>query len=185
MTTATNTIEEFASKEYEHGFITTIEADSAPPGLSEDIIRFISAKKQEPAWLLDWRLKAYRHWLTLEEPRWWPNVTFAPINYQDIIYYSAPKPKKVLNSLDEVDPELRKTFEKLGIPLDEQKMMPSSASFSLKVVATETLSKTASTATPLSRICSSSEMPSFSNVLRSSGSTSSRLPSCFFGFGAE
>src|SRR5689334_7793182 len=106
--TPTNTIEEFASKEYEHGFVTTIEADSAPPGLNEDIIRLISAKKQEPQWLLDWRLKAYRHWLTLEEPRWWPNVTFAPINYQDVIYYSAPKPKKQLSSLDEVDPELRK-----------------------------------------------------------------------------
>ncbi|MFO0843705.1 MAG: Fe-S cluster assembly protein SufB [Gemmataceae bacterium] len=123
MSTPTNTIEEFASKEYEHGFVTTIEADSAPPGLNEDIIRLISAKKQEPQWLLDWRLKAYRHWLTLEEPRWWPNVTFAPINYQGVIYYSAPKPKKQLSSLDEVDPELRKTFEKLGIPLDEQKRL--------------------------------------------------------------
>ncbi len=123
MSTSTNTIEEFANKEYEHGFVTAIEADSVPPGLNEDIIRLISAKKQEPDWLLDWRLKAYRHWLTLEEPRWWPNVQFAPINYQDIIYYSAPKQKKQLASMDEVDPELRRTFEKLGIPLDEQKRL--------------------------------------------------------------
>ncbi len=120
MTTPNATIEEFASREYEHGFVTPIEAETIPPGLSEDIIRVISAKKDEPQWLLDWRLKAYRHWLTLEEPRWWPNVTFAPIDYQGISYYSAPKQKKVLNSLDEVDPELRKTFAKLGIPLDEQ-----------------------------------------------------------------
>ncbi|NBO90756.1 MAG: Fe-S cluster assembly protein SufB [Planctomycetia bacterium] len=123
MTTPTSTIEEFASREYEHGFVTPIEADAVPPGLNEDIIRTISAKKGEPDWLLEWRLKAYRHWLTLEEPRWWPNVTYAPIDYNKIIYYSAPKPKKVLNNLDEVDPELRKTFEKLGIPLDEQKRL--------------------------------------------------------------
>jgi Fe-S cluster assembly protein SufB len=123
MTTPTSTIEEFASREYEHGFFTDIEADAIPPGLSEEIIHTISAKKGEPDWLLAWRLKAYRHWLTLEEPRWWPNVTFAPIDYNNIIYYSAPKPKKVLNSLDEVDPELRRTFEKLGIPLDEQMRM--------------------------------------------------------------
>jgi Fe-S cluster assembly protein SufB len=123
MSTSTSTIEEFANREYEHGFVTAIEADAVPPGLNEDIIRTISAKKQEPDWLLEWRLKAYRHWLTLEEPRWWPNVRFGTINYQDIIYYSAPKPKKQLSSLDEVDPELRATFEKLGIPLDEQKRL--------------------------------------------------------------
>jgi Fe-S cluster assembly protein SufB len=123
MSTATNTIEEFANKEYEHGFVTSIETDTVPPGLNEDIIRIISAKKQEPQWLLDWRLKAFRHWQTLEEPRWWPNVTFAAIDYQNISYYSAPKPKKQLSSMDEVDPELRKTFEKLGIPLDEQKRL--------------------------------------------------------------
>ncbi|MBY0229786.1 MAG: SufD family Fe-S cluster assembly protein, partial [Gemmataceae bacterium] len=123
MTTPNATLEEYASKEYEHGFFTSIEAETIPPGLSEDIVRLISSKKEEPQWLLDWRLKAYRHWRTLEEPRWWPNVTFAPIDYDGIIYYSAPKQKKVLNSLDEVDPELRRTFEKLGIPLDEQKRM--------------------------------------------------------------
>src|SRR4051794_14545394 len=118
MTTPTSTIEEFANREYEHGFFTDIEADAAPPGLSEDIVRFISAKKHEPDWLLDWRLKALRHWRTLEEPRWWPNITYAPIDYQQIIYYSAPKPKKQLTSLDELDPEVRQTFERLGIPLD-------------------------------------------------------------------
>jgi Fe-S cluster assembly protein SufB len=123
MTTATDTIQEFANREYQHGFVTDIETDSVPPGLNEDIIRFISAKKEEPGWLLDWRLKAYRHWLTLEEPRWWPNLTIAPIDYQDIIYYSAPKAKKQLKSLDEVDPEVRRTFEKLGISLDEQKRL--------------------------------------------------------------
>ena len=123
MSTATTTIEEFAGREYEHGFITDVEADSVPPGLNEDIVCLISARKNEPAWLLDWRLKAYRHWLTLEEPRWWPNVTYSPIDYQATIYYSAPKKKKSLASLDEVDPEVRKTFDKLGIPLDEQKRM--------------------------------------------------------------
>jgi Fe-S cluster assembly protein SufB len=123
MTTATQTIEELANREYQHGFVTAIEADAVPPGLNEDVIRLISAKKGEPDWLLQWRLKAYRHWLTMEEPRWWPNLKIAPINYQDVIYYSAPKPKKQLNSLDEVDPELRRAFEKLGISLDEQKRL--------------------------------------------------------------
>ena len=120
MTTATSTIEELANREYKHGFVTDIEADALPRGLNEDIVRMISAKKKEPDFLLEWRLKAYRHWLTMSEPRWWPHLKIAPINYQDIIYYSAPKPKKKLNSLDEVDPELRQTFEKLGISLDEQ-----------------------------------------------------------------
>jgi Fe-S cluster assembly protein SufB len=120
MTTATSTIEEFANREYQHGFYTDIEADTVPRGLNEDIVRLISAKKGEPDWLLEWRLKAYRHWLTLEEPHWWPNLTYPPIDYQDVIYYSAPRAKKKLSSMDEVDPELRKTFEKLGISLDEQ-----------------------------------------------------------------
>src|SRR6266849_6386889 len=114
MTTATSTIEELANREYKHGFTTDIDVDTVPSGLSEDTVRTISAKKNEPAWLLEWRLKAYRHWLTMTEPRW-PNVHYPPINYQDVIYYSAPKPKKQLNNLDEVDPELRRTFEKLGI----------------------------------------------------------------------
>src|SRR5262245_8584533 len=122
MTTATNAIEEFASKEYRWGFVTDIEAETVPKGLNEDIIRLISAKKREPEWLLEWRLKAYRHWLTMQEPTW-SNVHYRTPDYQDIIYYAAPKPKAQLNSLDEVDPELLKTFEKLGIPLEEQKIL--------------------------------------------------------------
>ncbi len=122
-TTATSTIQELANREYKYGFFTDIEADAVPKGLSEEVIRTISAKKNEPAFMLDWRLKAYRHWLTMEEPRWWPNLKIAPIDYQNIVYYSAPKQKKQLTSLDEVDPELRSTFEKLGISLDEQKRL--------------------------------------------------------------
>jgi Fe-S cluster assembly protein SufB len=113
-------LEQITSSEYKYGFVTDIEADEAPKGLSEEIVRFISAKKNEPEWMLEYRLKAYRHWLTMEEPTW-PNVQYPAINYQDVIYYSAPKQKVAPNSLDEIDPELRKTFEKLGISLDEQK----------------------------------------------------------------
>src|SRR5262245_30372801 len=123
MTTATSTIQELANREYKYGFVTEIETDAVPRGLNEDTIRQISAKKNEPDFMLDWRLKAYRHWLTLAEPRWWPNLRIGPIDYQDIVYYSAPKHKKKLESLDEVDPELRATFEKLGISLDEQKRL--------------------------------------------------------------
>ncbi len=115
-------IQEIASQEYKYGFVTNIEADVVPPGLNEDIIRFISAKKEEPEWLLEFRLKSFRHWLTMKEPAW-ANVSFPPIDYQAISYYSAPKQKKKLNSLDEVDPELRETFNKLGISLDEQKRL--------------------------------------------------------------
>jgi Fe-S cluster assembly protein SufB len=122
MSTSTETIEQLASREYKHGFYTDIEQEVIPRGLSEDIVRMISAKKQEPQWLLDWRLQSYRAWLTMKEPAW-GNITFGPIDYQHIIYYAAPKPKKKLASLDEVDPEIRATFEKLGIPLDEQKML--------------------------------------------------------------
>ena len=126
MTTATMDIQELADQEYKYGFVTEIEADSVPRGLNEDIIRLISAKKNEPAFMLEWRLKAYRHWVKLEkaeaEPKW-ANVHYPPIDYQDMIYYSAPKPKQKLNSMDEVDPEMRATFEKLGISLDEQKRM--------------------------------------------------------------
>ncbi|MEY3947068.1 MAG: Fe-S cluster assembly protein SufB [Bacteroidota bacterium] len=113
-------LEQITSSEYKYGFVTDIEADEAPKGLSEDIVRFISAKKNEPEWMLEYRLKAYRQWLTMEEPTW-PNVQYPAINFQDVIYYSAPKQKVAPNSLDEIDPELRKTFEKLGISLDEQK----------------------------------------------------------------
>ncbi|MDP9361238.1 MAG: Fe-S cluster assembly protein SufB [Acidobacteriota bacterium] len=117
-----STIEQIASQEYKYGFVTDIESDQAPPGLNEDIIRLISAKKNEPEWMLDFRLKALRHWTTMKEPTW-ANVKYGPIDYQSICYYSAPKQKKKLNSLDEVDPELRATFAKLGISLDEQKRL--------------------------------------------------------------
>jgi Fe-S cluster assembly protein SufB len=122
MTTATSTIADLVNREYTAGFYTDIEADTVPRGLSEDVVRLISAKKNEPPFMLEWRLKAYRHWLTMKEPKW-AHVHYLPIDYQDVIYYSAPKPKKTLNSLDEVDPELRQTFEKLGISLDEQKRL--------------------------------------------------------------
>ena len=122
MSTATETIEQLANREYKYGFVTDVESETIPKGLNEDVVRLISQKKNEPEWLLEWRLKAYRLWLTMKEPTW-QNVKYDPINYQDIIYYSAPKKKKVLNSLDEVDPEVRATFDKLGIPLEEQKML--------------------------------------------------------------
>ena len=115
-------IEKTVLTDYKYGFVTEIEADEAPPGLNEDTVRFISAKKNEPEWMLEWRLKAYNHWLKMVEPTW-ANIKYEPINYQDIIFYSAPKQKKTVNSLDEIDPELRKTFEKLGISLDEQKRL--------------------------------------------------------------
>jgi Fe-S cluster assembly protein SufB len=120
---ATDTLERLAKQDYKHGFVTEIEADQLPPGLSDDVIRLISAKKGEPDWLLDWRLKAYRHWKTQVEPHHWANVHYPPLDYQAIAYYSAPRQPKKLGSLDEVDPELRKTYEKLGIPLDEQKVL--------------------------------------------------------------
>lgn len=115
-------IEEVTSSEYKYGFVTDIETDDAPMGLSEDIVRFISRKKEEPEWMLEWRLKAYRAWLKMETPEW-AKVNFPKINFQDIIYYSAPKQKVQLDSLDDVDPELLKTFEKLGISLEEQKRL--------------------------------------------------------------
>ena len=115
-------IDSLVNREYQYGFVTDIEADTIPPGLSEDVIRLISSKKDEPSWLLDWRLKAYRRWLTMKEPHW-PNVSYQPIDYQSQSYYSAPKSVKPLQSLDEVDPELLRTYEKLGIPLNEQKFL--------------------------------------------------------------
>ena len=119
-----STIERTVSSDYKYGFVTAIEADEAPMGLNEDIIRFISAKKKEPEWMLEWRLKAYRQWLGMagHEPHW-ANIKFPPINFQNIIYYSAPKQKINPKNLDEIDPELRRTFEKLGISLDEQKRL--------------------------------------------------------------
>jgi Fe-S cluster assembly protein SufB len=116
-----NTIENAVLNDYKYGFISDFESDSAPKGINEDIVRFISAKKEEPQWMLEWRLKAFRHWIRIsgEEPKW-ANLKFEPINYQNIIYYSAPRQKVRPGSLDQIDPELRRTFEKLGISLNEQ-----------------------------------------------------------------
>jgi Fe-S cluster assembly protein SufB len=126
MSSNTEAIRELAQQEYKWGFVTDIGEDRAPKGLSEEIIRFISAKKNEPEFMLEWRLKAFRYWMTLEkaqaEPKW-ANVHYPPIDYQGISYYSAPKQKPSLNSLDELDPEILRTYEKLGIPLAEQKML--------------------------------------------------------------
>ncbi|HNJ42045.1 MAG TPA: Fe-S cluster assembly protein SufB, partial [Acidobacteriota bacterium] len=117
-----STIAALAEQEYKYGFTTEIESEVVPRGLTEDTVRLISEKKNEPAFMLEFRLKAFRQWLKMTPPAW-SNVTYPEIDFQDIIYYSAPKPKAKLNSLDEVDPELLDTFEKLGIPLNEQKML--------------------------------------------------------------
>jgi len=119
-------LDDLTSSEYKWGFITDIESETVPKGLNEDVVRMISKKKNEPDWMTEWRLKAFRYWQKMEEPRW-PNVHYPKINYQDISYYSSPKQKSKLNSLNEVDPELLKTFEKLGIPLEEQKLLSSVA----------------------------------------------------------
>ena len=117
-----SSIDTLVNREYQYGFVTDVESDTVAKGLSEDVVRMISAKKNEPAWLLAWRLKAYKRWLTMKEPHW-PNVTYPPIDYQGSSYYSAPKSIKPLQSLDEVDPELLRTYAKLGIPLNEQKFL--------------------------------------------------------------
>ncbi len=141
-----NILDEVTQSEYKFGFFTDIDTEVAPKGLTEDTIRFISAKKEEPEWMLEFRLKAFRHWLTLEQPEW-AHVEFPKINYQDIIYYAAPKRKKELESLDEVDPELLDTFNKLGISLDEQKRLTGVAvdavidSVSVKTTFQDTLAK--------------------------------------------
>ena len=123
MHTEATTIESLANQEYKWGFVTDIDQVSVPPGLNEDTIRLISAKKKEPEFLLEWRLKSYRHWLTMKEPTW-ANVHYPAINYQDIIYYAAPKSNEGRpKSLDEVDPELLKTYEKFGIPLQERELL--------------------------------------------------------------
>ena len=119
---STATLEDYTRSDYKYGFTSNIDTEVIPKGLNEDIIRLISSKKDEPQWLLDWRLKAFKHWESMTEPKW-PNVKYPPINYQDIIYYAAPKQKKILNSLEEADPELLKTFEKLGISIGEQKRL--------------------------------------------------------------
>ena len=120
MSANTDTIDEFVSSEYKYGFITDIESESLDPGLNEDVIKFISAKKNEPEWLLNWRLKAFRHFEKMENPEW-AHVNYPPINFQEISYYSAPKKKgDGPKSLDEVDPKLLETYEKLGVPLHER-----------------------------------------------------------------
>ncbi|HPD54908.1 MAG TPA: Fe-S cluster assembly protein SufB, partial [Bacteroidia bacterium] len=139
-------LDDLAQSEYKWGFVSNIESETAPKGLSEDIVRFISMKKNEPEWLLEWRLKAFRHWQTMVEPTW-PNVHYPTIDFQDIIYYSAPKQKKQLNSLDELDPEIKSTFDKLGISLEEQKRLAGVAvdavidSVSVKTTFRETLAE--------------------------------------------
>lgn len=141
-----NLLDDITNSEYKYGFYTDIDTETAPMGLNEDIIRYISAKKNEPEWLLEFRLSAYRHWLTLKEPKW-AHLHYPPIDYQKIIYYAAPKKKKELSSLDEVDPELLDTFNKLGISLEEQKKLSGVAvdavidSVSVKTTFSDTLAK--------------------------------------------
>jgi Fe-S cluster assembly protein SufB len=118
-----SSVESLVNREYQYGFVTDIESDTLPRGLNEGVVRAISGKKQEPGWMLEWRLKAYQRWLEMKEPHHWANITYPLIDYQDIIYYSAPRTNKPLGSLDEVDPELLRTYEKLGIPLGEQKLL--------------------------------------------------------------
>jgi Fe-S cluster assembly protein SufB len=118
-----SSVETLVNKEYKYGFVTDIEADIAPKGLNEDIVRLISAKKGEPEWLLEWRLKAFRGWVKMTEPHKWPNIQYPPVDYQALRYYAAPKTTKPLGSLDEVDPKLLETYQKLGIPLSEQKLL--------------------------------------------------------------
>ncbi|MFM9007303.1 MAG: Fe-S cluster assembly protein SufB, partial [Bacteroidota bacterium] len=139
-------LDDVTNSDYKWGFVSNIESENAPKGLNEDIVRFISAKKNEPEWLLEWRLKAFRYWQGMSEPKW-PNVQYAEIDFQDIIYYSAPKKKVTLNSLDELDPEIKATFDKLGISLDEQKRLAGVAvdavidSVSVKTTFRETLAE--------------------------------------------
>ena len=115
-------LKEVTSTEYKYGFTTDIESDTIPKGLSEEVVRIISAKKNEPKWMLDYRLKSYKAWLEMDEPDW-PNITYKKPDYQEVIYYSAPKQRPVLDSLDDLDPEMKKTFDKLGISLEEQKKL--------------------------------------------------------------
>ena len=150
MTSGNSALREIADQDYKYGFVTDIEAETAPRGLNEDIIRWISAKKEEPEWMLEWRLKAYRYWRTQADQKQvpgWANVHYPEIDFQDMHYYSAPKPKAKLESLDEVDEELLRTFDKLGIPLEEQKRLAGVAvdaifdSVSIATTFQETLSK--------------------------------------------
>jgi Fe-S cluster assembly protein SufB len=122
MVTKTKLEQEMADREYKYGFVSDVEEERIPKGLNEDVIRLISQKKGEPDWLLEWRLRAYRNWTTMKEPHW-ANVTYPPVDYQDIIYYAAPKPKKAVKSLEDIDPEIRNLYGKLGIPLQEQERL--------------------------------------------------------------
>ena len=155
--------------QYKYGFETDIESDKAPKGLTEDIVRFISAKKNEPEWMLDWRLDAYRRWLTMREPTW-ARVDYGPIDYQDLYYYSAPKKKDGPKSLDEIDPEILATYEKLGIPLREQEALLGVQ----KPQATRTAKARAATATAASR----STRCSTRSRSRPPSRTSSPRPAC-------
>ena len=119
----TDSVETLVNREYKYGFVTDIDVDTVPPGLTEEVIRLISGRKQEPDWLLEWRLKAFRAWQKMTEPHHWANITYPAVDYQSIVYYSAPRTKAPLGSLDELDPKLRETYEKLGIPLNEQKLL--------------------------------------------------------------
>jgi Fe-S cluster assembly protein SufB len=151
-----SSVESLVNREYKYGFVTDIEADVLPRGLNEDVIRLISSKKGEPPFMLEWRLKAYRRWLEMKEPHHWANITYPPIDYQDVSYYSAPKSRKPLGSLEEVDPELLKTYEKLGISLTEQKMLAGVAvdaifdSVSVATTFKETLAKSGVIFCPIS-----------------------------------
>src|SRR3972149_5856875 len=126
MSTPVKNIEVLANQEYKYGFVTDIEQESVPPGLNEGVIRLISAKKQEPEWLTEWRLAAYRHWLKMKDPAW-ANIQFPPIDYQKISSYSAPKGKEGPKSIEDVDPKLLETYEKLGIPLRERGILAGGA----------------------------------------------------------
>lgn len=147
MTSDTDTIEEFTGQDYKYGFYTDVESDSLPPGLDQDTVKWISTNKSEPQFMLEWRLKAFEKWLEMEEPVDWPMLDYTPVDYQSISYFSAPKKKEALKSLDEVDPEILKTYEKLGIPLNEQKQLAGVAvdavfdSVSIATTYKETLSE--------------------------------------------
>ena len=139
-------LNEVTNGEYKYGFVTDIDTETIPRGLSEEVVRMISAKKGEPEWMTEFRLKSYRHWLTMTMPRW-PHLDLPEIDFQDIIYYAAPKQKPKLSSMDEVDPELKATFDKLGVPLEEQMLMAGVAvdavmdSVSVKTTFRETLAE--------------------------------------------
>ena len=135
-----STIDTLVAREYQYGFVTDIEADQIPPGLSEDTVRLISAKKEEPAWLLEWRLKAFRRWQAMTEPHW-SNVKYDPIDYQSQVYYSAPKTAKPLGSLDEVDPKLLETYTKLGIAPDQVAEVCNFGYVTVEVLAGDTPAK--------------------------------------------